>query len=91
MTDHTVRRFDNELRELAQQKDGLHQRSSGRIDKLSQSLLAWAAVDDTDAASLDKRAQVLGNLRGEMDKVCANLSTNAGTPASCATFLAPQA
>lgn len=79
------------LRELAQQKDGLHQRSSGRIDKLSQSLLAWAAVDDTDAASLDKRAQVLGNLRGEMDKVCANLSTNAGTPASCATFLAPQA
>lgn len=74
------------LGELALQQEGLHQRSSGRMDRLSGSLLAWAEPAQGSATTRQQRQDVLHDLRGEMQKLCAGIAAD-DAPATCHSFL----
>lgn len=79
------------LAELAQQQDGLYQRSSGRMDRLSSKLQAWAGLPQAGPTVRERRQEVLNNLRGEMDRLCAGIAAASEAPASCHSFLVPRA
>ncbi len=69
------------LTELAEQADGLHQRTARGVERMSNLLLAWAEEQPADAS----RQQVISSLRQQMDRFCTGLQGVA--PEACASFL----
>jgi tetratricopeptide (TPR) repeat protein len=78
------------MEELAQQNEGLYQRNSARMDKLSRDLLAWAETPEADPPARERRRLLLDKLRGEMDQLCAGFGVGGDVPATCGSFLVPQ-
>ena len=77
--------------ELAQQKDGLHQRTSGRMNRLSRTLLAWAEPAAGETTTAQQRQLVLDQLRSQMDKLCSGAAPEGEGFATCESFLEPGA
>ena len=75
--------------ELTQQTDGLHHRSSTRMDRLSTTLLAWAEPAEDDSTTGAQRQVVLRALRREMDRRCEHGQAEGEGAATCESFLIP--
>ncbi len=72
------------LAELAEQTDGLRQRSALRMQRVSGALLEWAAAEALEAEVFEQRQALLETLRSGMEAVCALQSER---PEVCDTFL----
>ena len=70
------------IRELSEQKDGLHQSSRKRLDRINSRLIEWADEDPENA----ERQAVLDTLRGELDQLC-KANTDPENQAFCTKFL----
>jgi thioredoxin-related protein len=75
------------LSELAAQKDGLHQRNSGRMDQLSDKLLSWSGSSENASQPAQDRLTALSEMRAAMNEICAGSEARGEAGGTCDTFL----